>query len=136
MGRHFGARHRQRPPNPLISLKELDALHDALAQEPVGAILAVPVRDTLKRCDTQGIITDTVSRTQLWAAQTPQVFRYAILMKALSDETIAFTDEASAVEKLGLPVRVVEGSSTNFKITFPEDVRLASLLLNKESSCE
>ncbi|MFI4956776.1 MAG: 2-C-methyl-D-erythritol 4-phosphate cytidylyltransferase [Gammaproteobacteria bacterium] len=117
---------------PLISVQALMALKDALVNEPVGAILGVPVRDTLKKCDSSGVIERTVDRKQLWAAQTPQAFRYGILVKALSDESQAFTDEASAIEHLGLTVHMVEGSITNFKITFPEDLRLAAALLSKE----
>jgi len=117
---------------PLISVEALTALKDALVNEPVGAILGVPVRDTVKLCDAEGVITKTVDRKHLWAAQTPQAFRYGILVKALADEAQPFTDEASAVEHLGLRVHMVEGSVTNFKVTYPEDLRLAAALLSKE----
>lgn len=118
---------------PLITLTDLTALHDALQHEAVGAILATPVRDTLKKCDAAGFITETVDRTSLWAAQTPQAFRYGILKRALAQQHAAFTDEASAVECLGLPVRIVEGSSLNIKVTFSDDLRLVAWLLQKES---
>lgn len=121
---------------PLVSLADLTALHSALATEPVGAILGVPIRDTLKKCDATGLILETTDRTALWAAQTPQAFRYHVLMKALADETMGFTDEASAVEHLGLPVHMVEGSVTNLKVTYPEDLRIVAALLQKESLCE
>jgi len=117
---------------PLISVQALTALKDALVNEPVGAILGTPVRDTVKLCDAEGVIVKTVDRAQLWVAQTPQAFRYSVLVNALNDETHTFTDEASAVEHLGLTVHMVEGSVTNFKITYPEDLRLAAALLSKE----
>jgi 2-C-methyl-D-erythritol 4-phosphate cytidylyltransferase len=117
---------------PLISVQALTALKDALVNEPVGMILGIPVRDTIKECDAAGVIVKTVDRSQLWVAQTPQAFRYGILVKALADEDQSFTDEASAVEHLGLTVHMVEGSVTNFKVTYPEDLRLAAALLSKE----
>lgn len=119
---------------PLISVRDLMNLRDGLTQEPVGAILGTPIRDTLKKCSSEGIIEGTVDRKQLWAAQTPQAFRYSILAQALSDESQVFTDEASAVEHMGLPVQMIEGSATNLKVTYPEDLRLAALLLTKEPS--
>jgi 2-C-methyl-D-erythritol 4-phosphate cytidylyltransferase len=97
-----------------------------------GAILAVPVRDTLKAVDRGGTIQTTVPRTGLWQAQTPQVFQRRVLLEALqkSDLTLpAGTDDAWFVEARGGRVRVVESTWSNLKVTTPEDLRIASRLL-------
>lgn len=105
-------------------------LLDALRDDPVGGLLALPVVDTLKRSDASQRAQTTVSREHLWAAQTPQMFRYAMLRRALEDAE-EVTDEASAIEALGLQPRLVEGSPRNFKVTLPHDVALAELLLKE-----
>ncbi len=95
-----------------------------------GGILAVPVADTLKRADGGRHIAATVSRADLWQAQTPQMFRAALLQQALSAEDLsAITDEASAVEKLGISPLLVEGDVRNIKLTLPQDEGLVGLLL-------
>lgn len=95
-----------------------------------GGILAVPVADTLKRADGGRHIAGTVSRADLWQAQTPQMFRAALLQQALSAEDLsAITDEASAVEKLGISPLLVEGDVRNIKLTLPQDEGLVGLLL-------
>ena len=95
-----------------------------------GGILAVPVADTLKRADGGRHIGGTVSRADLWQAQTPQMFRAALLQQALSAEDLsAVTDEASAVEKLGISPLLVEGDVRNIKLTLPQDEGLVGLLL-------
>ncbi len=95
-----------------------------------GGILAVPVADTLKRADGGRHIAGTVSRADLWQAQTPQMFRAALLQQALSAEDLsAVTDEASAVEKLGISPLLVEGDVRNIKLTLPQDEGLVGLLL-------
>jgi 2-C-methyl-D-erythritol 4-phosphate cytidylyltransferase len=106
----------------------IDSLLAALRDDPVGGLLALPVVDTLKRGDVNKRVQATVPREGLWAAQTPQMFRYALLLRALvqADEV---TDEASAIEALGLAPKLVEGSPRNFKITLPHDVVLAELHL-------
>jgi 2-C-methyl-D-erythritol 4-phosphate cytidylyltransferase len=100
----------------------------AVGDDPVGGLLALPVVDTLKRGDAEGRALATVPRDQLWAAQTPQMFRYALLRRAL-EQAAAVTDEASAVEAIGLRPKLVEGSPRNFKVTLPHDVALAELHL-------
>lgn len=95
----------------------------ALDGDPVGGLLALPVADTLKRAAGQRAAA-TVAREGLWAAQTPQMFRYGLLRRAL-ELTVDVTDEAGAVEALGLQPRLVEGSARNFKVTLPHDVELA-----------
>jgi 2-C-methyl-D-erythritol 4-phosphate cytidylyltransferase len=114
----------------------IDDLIRALEDDAVGGLLALPVVDTLKRADAHGDsgerVQATVPREGLWAAQTPQMFRYALLRRALQQAAEA-TDEASAVEALGLQPKLVAGSPRNFKVTLPHDVALAELFLsNKE----
>lgn len=98
----------------------------------IGGILAVPVPDTLKRAADTPRIVGTVDREGLWQAQTPQMFRVGVLRQAL-EEALAcgavVTDEASAIERLGLKPRLVNGSLRNFKVTYPEDFALAEVLL-------
>lgn len=106
----------------------IDRLVCALRDDAVGGLLALPVVDTLKRADGEGRAAQTVARESLWAAQTPQMFRYALLRDAL-ERADAVTDEASAVEAMGLLPRLVEGSPRNFKVTLPHDVGLAELHL-------
>jgi 2-C-methyl-D-erythritol 4-phosphate cytidylyltransferase len=106
----------------------IDRLVSALRDDPVGGLLALPVVDTLKRSDDDGRAAATVPRDQLWAAQTPQMFRYGLLRKALT-EAGHVTDEASAIEALGHRPKLVEGSPRNFKVTLPHDIGLAELHL-------
>ena len=106
----------------------IERLIDSVKDDPVGGLLALPVVDTLKRGDAEGRVEATVPRERLWAAQTPQMFRYALLHTAL-EKAAEVTDEASAVEALGLRPKLVEGSPRNFKITLPHDVALAELHL-------
>jgi len=114
---------------------------DDEADAAIGGILAVPVPDTLKRADagTQvGVrIGSTVPREGLWQAQTPQMFRVGVLRQALQEALAAgavVTDEASAIERLGLHPRLVNGSLRNFKVTYPEDFALADILLAPAAS--
>jgi len=98
----------------------------------IGGILAVPVPDTLKRAADDARIGATVPREGLWQAQTPQMFRVGVLRQALEEalaEGAVVTDEASAIERLGLRPRLVNGSLRNFKVTYPEDFALAEVLL-------
>ena len=113
---------------PGLTAELIDRLVMELRDDPVGGLLALPVVDTLKRSDGQRRAQETVSRDRLWAAQTPQMFRYGLLRRAL-EEADEVTDEASAVEVLGLQPKLVEGSPRNFKVTLPHDVALAELHL-------
>lgn len=107
----------------------LNRLLDA-AGHPDGAILAVPVADTLKRADNGGAVAATVCRDGLWQAQTPQLFQAALLRRALAAADLSqVTDEASAVEMLGRRPLLVEGDSRNLKLTRPADAALAAWLL-------
>lgn len=115
-----------------------EALNRLLAQAadaPQGGILAVPVADTLKRADTKGGIVATLDRSGLWQAQTPQLFQAALLQRALSEQNLeGITDEASAVERLGVQPLLVEGDIRNLKLTLPQDEVMVRLLLAAETA--
>jgi 2-C-methyl-D-erythritol 4-phosphate cytidylyltransferase len=119
---------------PLVRPADIRQLMSVLQEDAVGGILANPVRDTMKRGSTQGIVA-TVDREQLWHALTPQMFRLDALRQALvaaKSEAANVTDEASAMERLGYQPKLVEGARDNIKITFPEDLALAELLLAEQ----
>ncbi|WP_210457251.1 2-C-methyl-D-erythritol 4-phosphate cytidylyltransferase [Vibrio crassostreae] len=121
---------------PCVQLSDIDKLISGAMSHDIGAILAAPVRDTMKR-GAQGQIEHTVERADLWHALTPQMFRAKPLWKALSEALqhgASITDEASAFEWKGLSPALVVGRSDNFKITQPEDLALAEFYLsqNKE----
>lgn len=120
---------------PCITLESLQNLVEQAQQQACSAILATPVRDTLKRVADQQQIETTVSRDALWQAQTPQIARFSVLKAAIEQALAAemnITDEASALEFAGQPVIVVQGRSDNIKITYPEDLRLAELILTAQ----
>lgn len=108
----------------------LDRLLDEVGQDEVGGLLAMPVADTIKRADERGRVAATVSRTRLWQAQTPQMFRYVMLRRAL-DRAREVTDEASAIEALGLHPRLVAADASNLKVTYPLDLQLAEWILRR-----
>lgn len=106
-----------------------------IACDPVGGLLALPVSDTVKRADTQDRVMATLPRTDLWLAQTPQMFRAATLEQALLNIPFdSATDEASAIESLGLAPRLVEGEASNLKVTWPHDLALAQAILHAHSA--
>ncbi|HEX8961676.1 MAG TPA: 2-C-methyl-D-erythritol 4-phosphate cytidylyltransferase [Rhodocyclaceae bacterium] len=111
-----------------ITRRHVEALIAAVADDEVGGILAMPVADTLKREDGGARIAVTVPRERLWQAQTPQMFRHALLLKAL-ERASAVTDEAGAVEALGLHPKLVAADATNLKVTYPLDLHLAEIIL-------
>lgn len=114
---------------PLLAKKWIDAVF-AAAVESGAAILAHRVASTLKRVGDDRRIVETVSRDQLWEAQTPQVFRRELLLEAFSRrDGFTATDEAQLVERIAHPVSVVECSAINLKITTQEDLRMAEKLL-------
>mgnify|MGYP000031082542 CR=1 FL=1 len=106
----------------------LRELIDACLADPVGGLLALPVADTLKQSDGDRSAA-TIDRSAKWAAQTPQMFRLGQLQQALARPGVAVTDEASAIEALGLAPRLVPGDQENFKLTWPADFALAERLL-------
>jgi 2-C-methyl-D-erythritol 4-phosphate cytidylyltransferase len=118
---------------PCLTEAHLLKLINELKDDAVGGILAVPLADTLKRSDAVQRIQQTENREQLWQAQTPQMFRAGLLAQALQ-QCKSVTDEASAIEALGMHPKLVAGDSSNFKVTYPQDLRLAELLL-KEKTC-
>ena len=96
--------------------------------DPVGGLLAVPVADTLKRAQGGQRVAATVPREGLWQAQTPQMFRFGLLLEALEFAPVV-TDEASAIEALGLHPKLVAADATNLKVTYPLDLQLAEWIL-------
>ncbi len=121
---------------PCVSESSLIQLVETAILKNTSAILAIQVRDTLKYVADQPKIEKTVSRDCLWQAQTPQIARLGMLKsaieKALADN-IVITDEASALEYAGHEVQVVQGRADNIKITYPDDLLLASLILQSQS---
>ena len=113
---------------PCLARADLERLIEAVRDDDVGGILAIPLADTLKRADGADRIASTEPREGLWLAQTPQMFRHGTLLRAIGGAGGA-TDEASAVEALGLRPRLVPGSLRNLKVTFPGDAALAEQLL-------
>ncbi len=118
---HDGAR-------PLAEPELIDAVL-AASRETGAALCAVPVSDTVKRADAAGLVRGTVSREDLWLAQTPQAFRRDLLLQAHRATDIDATDDAALVELMEAPVRIVLGSARNLKVTTPADLRLAEALL-------
>ena len=116
---------------PNLAREDLQRLLEALADDPVGGLLALPARDTLKRAQPDGRVLETVDRSHVWQAFTPQMFRFGALQQALSSalkEGATITDEASAIELSGLAPRLIEGRADNLKVTRPEDLQLLRLL--------
>jgi 2-C-methyl-D-erythritol 4-phosphate cytidylyltransferase len=106
----------------------LARLIDGVDADAVGGILALPVADTLKRGGDDARIVATEPRAGLWGAQTPQMFRHGTLLQALADAADV-TDEAAAIERMGLRPLLVAGSTRNLKVTFPDDFATAERLL-------
>ena len=113
----------------LITPRLIQALLDACFAEEVGGLLALPLPDTLKS-SSQGRVAQTLNRSDKWLAQTPQMFRLGALTQALAAGHELLTDEASAMEALGMSPLLVEGASFNFKVTYPQDWALAEAVLN------
>jgi 2-C-methyl-D-erythritol 4-phosphate cytidylyltransferase len=119
---------------PCLTAAALERLISEVGDDEAGGLLAMPVADTLKRDDGAGRACSTESRAGLWQAQTPQMFRYELLVEALRRAgPDAVTDEAGAIEHIGLKPKLVTGESRNFKITYREDVELAALILRASS---
>ncbi|MDD5241487.1 MAG: 2-C-methyl-D-erythritol 4-phosphate cytidylyltransferase [Sulfuricella sp.] len=114
---------------PGLNHELLERLIAEVGSDPFGGLLAVPVADTLKRADADNRVQRTEPRTGLWQAQTPQMFRYGLLQRALSLLDGEATDEAQAIEKLGFQAKLVAGDMSNFKVTYPQDVKLVELIL-------
>jgi 2-C-methyl-D-erythritol 4-phosphate cytidylyltransferase len=124
---------------PLLTAALAESVIAALARDPGAdaAIAAVPVTDTVKRVDSAGAVHETLERSELWAVQTPQVFRRAALERALdvpARELARATDDAGLIERAGGKVIVVRASDENLKVTTPLDLRVAELLLAGRAS--
>ena len=121
---------------PNLHAGDLDNLIDFATACADGAILAAPVRDTLKRADADARVVATEPRANLWRALTPQAFRRGLLQRALEAakaEGVVATDEAMAIERLGLHPALVEGREDNLKVTTPADLALAEFLLARNA---
>ncbi|MGI1987610.1 2-C-methyl-D-erythritol 4-phosphate cytidylyltransferase [Shewanella glacialipiscicola] len=117
---------------PCLTVSDIDKLLASRVQFPQGAILAMPVRDTMKRANQQGEIGSTVCRDNLWHALTPQLFKAQQLKGCLNAAIAAgvvVTDEASAMEWAGISPGLVSGRADNIKVTHPDDLGLAELFL-------
>lgn len=117
---------------PLVTGELFDSCAE-LARAFGAAIVALPVSDTIKRV-IDGEIVETIARTELWSAQTPQGFRRDVLLNAagrVGSQAVEFTDEASLLEHLGYPVKVLTGTPSNIKVTHAEDLHLADALLRR-----
>ena len=118
---------------PCLPRADLERLIAECSADRIGGILALPVAETVKRVakDEAGAqrIAGTEDRTQLWLAQTPQMFRAGLLSQALRDAKGSVTDEAAAIEQMGLRPRMVLGSRENLKVTYPEDLAIADAIL-------
>jgi 2-C-methyl-D-erythritol 4-phosphate cytidylyltransferase len=113
---------------PCLARADVERLIEAVGEDENGGILAVPLADTLKRADEAQRIAATEPRERLWLAQTPQMFRHGTLLRALGSVSAA-TDDASAVEALGLKPKLVPGSLRNLKVTYPADLSISDLMI-------
>ena len=122
---------------PCLPRRDLESLLRECQADEVGGLLALPAADTVKKAakDEAGVqrIVGTEDRAQLWLAQTPQMFRAGLLARALHSAAGHVTDEASAIEQLGLQPRLVTGSRENLKVTFPEDLAIAEAFLARRA---
>lgn len=120
---------------PCLSAHLLSRLIDKVNNDPSGGLLAIPVADTLKRADNDDRSVRTESRAGLWQAQTPQMFRHGLLLRALrSCDRQQVTDEAAAIELLGLQPLLVHSDATNLKVTHAADIALAELIMKHAMS--
>ncbi len=126
---------------PCVRVADIRKLIEQAMQSVAGAVLAVPVRDTLKQVETTDTahtrVSKTLDRNLIWAAYTPQMFSFALLQKALlaaKTENREVTDESSAIEALGLQPMLVHGHADNIKITYPEDLLLAKTIISAQRS--
>ncbi len=121
---------------PGLTNRLLNRLLDALENDAVGGLLAIPLADTLKRADSEERVAHTERREHLWQAQTPQMFRYSLLLEALKsaiENSSVATDEAQAIEALGLKPKLVAGELRNLKVTYPQDLALIEAILRADA---
>jgi len=120
---------------PCITLADITHLINSVADDPVGGLLGIPVADTMKRVNAEGLVEETVCRDGLWRALTPQMFRLGMLRQALLDAAAQgrhVTDDASAIELAGYRPRMVSGNEQNIKVTRPQDLDLAAAYLRQQ----
>ena len=115
---------------PCLPAQDLQTLVAECEGDDIGGILAIPVAETVKRVAKDRIVS-TEDRRQLWLAQTPQMFRAGLLLQALRRARGTVTDEASAVEQMGLKPKIVAGSRENIKVTWAEDLAMAESILQR-----
>ena len=108
----------------------LDLIENGLktARGTGAAVAAVPVKDTIKLADSNGLIRETLQRDKLWAVQTPQIFTFDIIAQAYKELTAEVTDDAAAVEQIGCEVKLYMGAYNNIKVTTPDDLALAQII--------
>lgn len=119
---------------PFVKFEYIDQCCQVASQKD-AAILGIPAKDTVKRVNDQQLVEETPSRKYMWQTQTPQVFRRKLILEAYRkarQDSFVGTDDASLVERMGHKVQVVEGDRSNFKITYPLDLKLAQLLIEEE----
>ncbi|ALQ50119.1 2-C-methyl-D-erythritol 4-phosphate cytidylyltransferase [Nitrosomonas ureae] len=120
---------------PCLAAAQLDKLISELSHDEIGGLLAVPVSDTLKRSNIDNLVMCTEPRENLWQAQTPQMFRYKLLTKALQNaKKLHITDDSSAIEALGLHPKLILSDTYNFKVTYPKDLALAELIIHQRNN--
>lgn len=123
---------------PCLSQRDLLNLISQLKTNDIGGILAEKLAGTIKYCEEQNTIGHTVNRDRLWQALTPQMFKNDVLYKSLAycfERKYVITDEAQAVERFGLPVKLIEAQDINLKITYPKDLALAKAILTSQEAC-
>lgn len=122
---------------PCLTHNDIDKLIESIIHFPQGAILAAPVRDTMKRSHADGVISETVDRALLWHALTPQLFPTGTLKQHLTNalaQQVQITDEASAMEWAGISPGLVSGRMDNIKVTHPDDLAMAALFLSAQQT--
>lgn len=122
---------------PLVTIKDLNRLIDAARHHSAGALLGAPIADTIKRLNVDRTINQTINRSGLWRAFTPQLFNASLLMDALkfvAENKLEVTDDASAIEAIGQTPKIVLGSTENIKITLPEDLILARQIWQNQTT--
>lgn len=120
---------------PCVLVADIEKLLSELADSPVGGLLGAPVEHTMKRVGENQAVIETLDRSEIWNAYTPQMFRYGLLLQAMQSaqaDSIGITDEASAIEALGHAVTMVQGAKTNIKITEESDLALAQTILQQQ----
>ena len=120
---------------PCIRREDIDRLIHVLQGQVAGGLLALPLHDTIKRVDADAYVQETLDRSLLWRALTPQMFRLAALSEALTrvlTDRVQVTDECAAMEHAGAVPCIVQGADDNIKITQPQDLRLAGFYLSQQ----